>query len=134
MIKMPVYKDKVPAKSGKYWYFRTKYKKLDGTGAQYHSKRYMTKREAQETEAELLIKSHNEASVCAFTFGQLINLFIKNRSTIVKDTTMYGYRNKRPYLDIISNIRLKDFNIKVYERWRRYINSCNLSTRYKNDI
>ena len=49
---MPVYKDKVPAKSGKCWYFRTRYKKLDGTRAQYHSKRYMTKREAQEAEAE----------------------------------------------------------------------------------
>ena len=131
---MPVYKDKVPAKSGKCWYFRTRYKRLDGTRAQYHSKRYMTKREAQEAEAEFLIKSQNEASVSSLTFSQLINLFIENRSTIVKETTMYGYKNKRPYLDPIANIKLKDFNIEVYERWRRYINSCNISTRYKNDI
>ncbi len=120
--------DKVPAKSGKCWYFRTRYKKLDGTRAQYHSKRYMTKREAQEAEAEFLIKSQNEASVSSLTFSQLINLFIENRSTIVKETTMYGYKNKRPYLDTIANVKLKDFNIEVYERWRRYINSCNIST------
>lgn len=131
---MPVYKDKVPAKSGKCWYFRTRYKRLDGTRAQYHSKRYMTKREAQEAEAEFLIKSQNEASVSSLTFSQLINLFIENRSTIVKETTMYGYKNKRPYLDPIANVKLKDFNIEVYKRWRRYINSCNISTRYKNDI
>lgn len=93
--------DKVPAKSGKRWYFRTRYKKSDGTRAQYHSKRYMTKREAQE--AEFLIKSQNEASVSSLSFSQLINLFIENRSTI-----------KRPYLDTIANVKLKDFNIEVY--------------------
>ena len=43
MINMPVYKDKVHAKSDKCWYFRTRYKQLDGSRAQYHSKRYMTK-------------------------------------------------------------------------------------------
>ena len=85
---MPVYKDKVPAKSGKCWYFRTRYKWLDGSRAQYHSKRYMTKREAQEAETEFLIKSQNEASVSAITFNQLIDLFIENSSTRVKDTTM----------------------------------------------
>lgn len=37
----------------------------------------MTKREAQEAEAEFLIKSQNEASVSAITFNQLIDLFIK---------------------------------------------------------
>lgn len=131
---MPVYKDKVPAKSGKCWYFRTRYKRLDGSRAQYHSKRYITKREAQEAEAEFLIKSQNEASVSAMTFNQLIDLFIENRSTRVKNTTMYGYKNKRPYLDPLANVKLKDFNIDVYERWRRYISGCNISTRYKNDI
>ena len=100
----------------------------------YHSKRYMTKQEAQEAETEFLIKSQNEASVSAITFNQLIDLFIENRYTRVKDTTMYGYKNKRTYLDPIANVKLKDFNIDVYERWRRYISSCNISTRYKNDI
>lgn len=114
---MPVYKNKVPAKSGKCWYFRTRYKRLDGTRAQYHYKRYMTKREVQEAEVEFLIKSHNEASVSTLTFSQLINLFIEKRSAIVKETTMYGYKDKHSYLDPIANVKLKDFNIEVYERW-----------------
>lgn len=67
---MPVYKDKVHAKSDKCWYFRTRYKQLDGSRAQYHSKRYMTKWEAQEAEAEFLIKSQNEVSVSVITFNQ----------------------------------------------------------------
>lgn len=51
----------------------------------------MTKRKVQEAETEFLIKSQNEASVSSLTFSQLINLFIENRSTIVKETIMYGY-------------------------------------------
>lgn len=94
----------------------------------------MTKRKVQEVETEFLIKSQNEASVSSLTFSQLINLFIKNRSTIVKETIMYGYKNICPYLDTIANVKIKDFNIEVCERWRRYINSSNISTRYKNDI
>ena len=31
---------------------------------------------------------------------------------------MYDYKNKIPYLDTIANVKLKDFNIDVYERWR----------------
>lgn len=116
MINIPVYKDKFPTKSGKCWYFRTRYKRLDGSRTQYHSKKYMTKRETQEAEAKFLIKSQNDASVSAITFNQLIDLFIKNSSTRVKDTTMYGYKTKRPYLDTIANVKLKDFNIDVHER------------------
>ena len=131
---MPVYKDKYPTKDGRCWFYRTRYKKLDGTSSQYHSKKYMTKREAQEAEAEFLIKSQDEANVSALNFKQLIDLFIENRSTIVKDTTMYNYKNKKVYLEPLYNVKLKNFNIDVYERWRRYIITCNLSTRYKNDI
>ena len=85
----------------------------------------MTKREAQEAEAEFLIKSQNEASVSSLTFSKLINLFIENRSTIVKETTMYNYHNKRRFLEPLYNIRLTNFNIETYERWRQYINRCN---------
>lgn len=52
----------------------------------------MTKREAQEAEAEFLIKSQDEANVSALNLKQLIDLFIENRSTIVKDITMYNYK------------------------------------------
>ena len=45
----------------------------------------MTKREARKAEAEFLIKLQNEASVSAITFNQLIDLFIENRSTRVKE-------------------------------------------------
>lgn len=38
----------------------------------------MTKREAQEAEAEFLIKSQKEASASSLTFSQFINLFIEN--------------------------------------------------------
>lgn len=131
---MPVYKSNTPTKDGRCWFFRTRYKKLDGTKSQYHSKQYATKHEAQDAEAEFKIKSQNEANVSMVTFGQMTSLFIEQRSTIVKDTTKYNYKNKKVYLEPLNNTKLKDFNIDVYERWKRYLNSFNISTRYKNDI
>ena len=68
---MPVYKDKYPTKDGRCWFFRTRHKKLDGTHDQYHSKKYMTRREAQEAEAEFLIKSQDEANVSTLNFKHL---------------------------------------------------------------
>lgn len=110
---MSAYKYKVSAKSGKCQYFRTRYKKLYEIRTQDHFKKIYDKCEVQE--AEFLIKTPNEAIVSALTFNQLINLFIENRTTIIKETTMYDYKNKRPHLNTIANVKLKDFNIKIYE-------------------
>ena len=54
---MPVYKDENPTKDGRQWFFRTRYKDLDGTKKQYHSKKYATRREALDAEAEFKIKA-----------------------------------------------------------------------------
>lgn len=131
---MPVYKDKYSTKDGRCWFFRTRYKDLDGSKKQYHSKRYATRREDLDAEAEFKIQALEEANVSAVTFKQMIELFIEQRSSIVKETTMYNYGNKKRWLEPLYNIKLNDFNLEIYERWRQYINRSNISTRYKNDI
>lgn len=131
---MPVYKDKVATKDGRQWFFRARYTDLDGTKRQRHSKRYATRREAIDAEAEFKIKAHQNADVSQVTFAQMIELFIEQRSSTVKETTMYNYSNKKMWLEPLYNIKLNDFNIEVYERWRQYLNKQNISTRYKNDI
>ena len=87
---MPVYKDKNPTKDGRQWFFRTRYKDLDGTKKQYHSKKYATRHEALDAEAEFKIKALEESNVSTVTFKQMIELFIEQRSSIVKETTMLG--------------------------------------------
>ena len=110
---MPVYKDENPTKDGRQWFFRTRYKDLDGTKKQYHSKKYATRREALDAEAEFKIKALEEANVSTVTFKQMIELFIEQRSSIVKETTMYNYHNKRRFLEPLYNIRLTNFNIET---------------------
>lgn len=132
---MPVYKDeKYMTKDGRQWFFKTRYKTLDGVRKEYHSKKYLTRREAVDAEAEFKIRSQNEANVSLLTFKQLINLYIEHKKSIVKETTVYNYHNKKVYLEPLYNIKLKDYSIEIYERWKAYINSHNLSTKYKNDI
>lgn len=41
--------------------------------------------------------------------------------------------NKLPYLKLLYNIKVKDFNYIQFEKWHDYINSTNLATRTKDD-
>ena len=64
----------------------------------------------------------------------MTELFIEQRSSSVKETTIYNYQNKKRWLEPLYNIRLTYFTIEIYERWRQYLNRFNITTRYKNDI
>ena len=66
-----------------------------------------------------------EANVSTFTFKQMIELFIEQRSSTIKETTMYNYHNQKRFFEPLYNIRLTNFNIETYERWKQYINRCN---------
>lgn len=131
---MPVYKSKEITNDGRCWYFRSRYMELDGTKRQFHSKKYLTKKEAVEAEATFLLKAKTEANVSNINFKQLIDIFVAYKNDKVKETTKYNYRNKMHYLEPLYPIKLKDFSIEIFERWKSYVNSNNLSTKYKNDI
>lgn len=131
---MPVYKYKYPTKDGRCWFFRCSYRELDGTRRQYHSKKYLTRKEAQEAEALYLINAKTEANVSNINFKQLVELFVDYKKDKVKETTVYNYGNKIRYIEPLYKVKLKDFDILVYEEWKRFINGNNIATRYKNDI
>lgn len=52
----------------------------------------------------------------------------------VKVTTLSNYRNMMVYLEPLENIKLESFNIRHFERWRQFMNSKSISTRYKNGV
>lgn len=131
---MPVYKNNIATKDGRQWFFKTGYTTLDGIRKSYHSKKYSTRREALDAEAEFKIKSRNDADVSQINFEQLIELFINHKKNQVKETTMSNYSKKRMYLQPLYKVKLKDFTIEIYERWKQYINEHNLATRTKNDL
>lgn len=131
---MGVYKDKRITKDSKCWYYKLRYDELDGSYAQKRSKKYATKKEAEDAEFEFKLKLHNHENQSNMTFKDMIYIFIDYKKDKVKETTYYNYGNKKVYLEPLYNIKLKDFNIMQFESWKEYINSTKLSTKYKNDI
>lgn len=131
---MGIYKDKEITKDGKQWFFKIRYEDIDGSHKSKKSGRFATKKEAESAEFAFKLKLHNHENQSTITLEEMMNLFIDYKKDKVRDTTMYNYGNKKRYLEPLYNIPLKDFNIIQFERWKDYINSTHLSTKYKNDI
>ena len=131
---MGVYKDNRPTKDGKIWFFKTQYEDIDGLYKTKKSGRFHTKKEAEQAELEFKIKIHEHENQNEMTFERLIDLFLNFKETRVRENTFYGYKNKLPYLKLLYNIKVKDFNYIQFEKWHDYINSTDLATRTKNDI
>lgn len=134
---MAVYKAKEgKTKDGRVWFFKVRYQDMDGRRKQYKSGKFVTKKEAEDAELGYRMKLFNHENQDKITINEMIDLFVENRtSTIeVKPTTLYNYGNKKTYLKSLLNIKVKDFNINHYDKWKKEINATHLSTRYKNDI
>ena len=127
-------KAKEGTKDGRTWMVDLTYRDYLGRPRRYHSKKFATRREAKEHEAEYKVNIKNITEFSDLTFKELIEEHYKYQADKVKPTTLYNYRNMMVYLEPLLNIKLESFNIRHYEMWRQYINKQKISTRYKNGI
>ena len=119
---MGVYKtNNGKTKDGRCWFFKIRYNDLSGRNKQYKSGKYATKKEAETAELQFRLKIHQHENQENITFDEMIDMFVENRTeTInVKPTTLYNYKNKKTYLQPLLNIKLKDFNINHYDKWKK---------------
>ncbi len=121
-------------KDGRKWYFSTYYKGLDGVNRLHRSKKYMTKKEAQEAERKFLLSIDEKINYKNMTFKDLYYAFYDYQNDKVRETTMQTYRDRIKYLELLEKIKLSDLNIKHFELWKKEINKLSLSTTYKNDL
>lgn len=130
-------KDNVRTKDGRKYYYRFSY-----NGKRYQSKKFKTKHEAElfekEHKLELLLrekknqeKKKKEKSI---TFKELYEEFYKYKLDKVKQTTLYSYRMRIPFLEMLYDIEVRDFNSDKYLAWRSYMINRNLSIRTLNGI
>ena len=131
---MSVNKKKRATKDGRCWVFQTSYKNLLGEVKNYTSKRFKTKKEAQEAERIFIETLTNKFDYSEMTFLDLYNKYIEKQKHTVKKTTMHSYYQRWEYLKDLSNVKLVDFDIPHYELWRRTIMNINISDEYRNDI
>lgn len=122
------------AKDGRSWFVDLAYKDLLGKRHRYHSKKFATRREAKDHEAEYKMKIKNQNEFTDLSFKDLIQEHYQYQQDKVKVTTLSNYKNMMVYLEPLENIKLESFNIRHFEMWRQFMNSKPISTRYKNGV
>ena len=117
-----------PTKDGRCWYFRI-YK----NGKQFNSKKYFTKKEAQDEEALAIIKRDNPLNK---SFNLILDSFIKEIENTSKYLTFLSKKR-----DLNAHVRpfFKDYNInkintQIICDWADYLNKKNLALITKNKI
>ena len=127
-------KQKEWTKDGRKWIFYTRYKDLFGNIKQYRSKKYLTKKEAQEAERVFLLNLDKYRPDNNMTFKDLYLAFYEYQEDKVKETTLHTYKDRMRYMALLDNVKVKEFNLQHYELWRKKILEYNLSTRTRNYI
>ncbi len=132
---MPVYKYNKATKDGRQWIYKVSVKDVYGNNKQIASKRYATKTEAKQAEAQFWLEYHKPSTpIEDLTFRELYERFLVHQSDKVRDTTKYNYKNKLVHVESMLDIKCKDYTIEMFEQWKDEINSKNISTTFKNDI
>ena len=93
-------------KDSRSWYVDLAYKDLFGKSHRYHSKKFATRREAKDHEAEYKRKIENQNEFTDLTFKDLIQEHYQYQQDKVKVTTLSNYRNMMVYLEPLDNIKL----------------------------
>ena len=122
-------------KDGRKWIFYDYVKNLDGTRRKYKSKKFFTKTETLKAEREFLTTNTEKADKDRnMTFKDLYTLFYAYKEDKVKFTTLKTYRDREKFFTSMDNIKLKDFNIEHFEKWKKEINSYGFTTNHKNHL
>ena len=128
---MAVFKSKEKTKDGRQWYFKSYKKDIEGNNKAYKSKKYLTKREADEAEALFLLKRDNPhkkkfISVALDYFDDL-----KQRN---KESTYYSHyscfaTHIKPYFE---RKDINDINTLDINNWKTVMLKKGYSINYLN--
>lgn len=130
---MAIYKDKNKTKDGRCWYFKVYKKDFNGVNKAYKSKRYMTKKEAQEEEALFLLKRDNPLRK---PFSLIANDYFNHLKKVKKastyDTRVRDYHNHiEPYL---KDFEITSITTSVLNEWKNQIEKLGYSLNYCNKL
>lgn len=125
---MSIYKSSEPTKDGRCWYFRS-YK----NGKQFKSKKYFTKKEAQDEEALYILKRDNPLNK---SFEVILDSFIIE---LEKNSKYLTYLSKKRDLNVhvrpfFKNYNINKINTQLICEWSEYLNKKNLALITKNKI
>lgn len=130
---MAVYKDDNKTKDGRSWYFKTYKKDFDGNNKAYKSKRYETKKEAQEAERLFLMKRDNPLRK---KFIDIANNYFIELKRQKKDETIYSYimdykKHIKPFFE---NNYINDITVLSINEWKNLLEKKTYKITYLNKL
>ena len=130
---MSIYKSKIITSDGRSWFYRIRYKDIYGVSHDYTSKKFLTKKEATESEALKRIEFNDyKGSRCSITikdaFYQYVNLKQVRKQTKLKEYNLFKY------LQPIENMKINLFYKDDYLKYKSYLDSLEYTLGYKNKI
>lgn len=130
---MAIYKDKTPTKDGRCWYFKVYKKDFEGNNKAYKSKRYSTKKEAQEEEALFLLKRDNPTHK---SFKLVANDFFKNLYKENKESTVSTYVTayNKHIAQFFEKYNIDEINIKEIKNWKETLETKGYKASYLNKL
>ena len=130
---MAVFKSKEKTKDGRQWYFKSYKKDIEGNNKAYKSKKYLTKREADEAEALFLLKRDNPSrknfSLVAIDYLEYCK---KNRKESTYDTILRDFKKHiEPYF---SKYDINDLDVHKLKEWKDIIEKKGYSYNFSNKL
>ena len=120
-------------KDGRRWQFYTFVNSREGIKKRYYSKLFFTKRDAEIAEMEFVVGvKNNEVNVTDMTLGDLMDEFYEYKKDKVKNATLNDYKWIRPKVAMLEPIKVSEFEINHFLKWRSYISSLDLQIKTKN--
>ena len=122
-------------KSGIKYCFTLRYADITGNTKQYTSKGYDTKKEAELEEAKFRLKvNENKVSASTLTFNQIFQEYIEYRSKDIKPQSLNKVVNLYKVFEPIGNIKINNFDLNTYRKFRLYIEEKHYSLEYNNKL
>ena len=120
-------------KDGRSWVFNVIIYDTVGNKKRYGSKKYLTKQEAKEAETDFLTKVNTkEINVTDMTFKDLYDEFFEYKQDKVKHTTIKTYIINSKPLEVFWNLKIRDFTVQHYIKWRADMAKRDLALKTKN--
>jgi len=128
---MAIYKDTTKTKDGRQWYFKVYKKDFEGNSKPYKSKRYLTKKEAQDAEALFILKRDNPVHKL---FKIVAKEYLDNIYKIRKESTGYSYEKDynlhiKPYFE---KFNIDEITISQVREWKDTLEKKDYSIKYLN--
>ncbi len=130
---MAVFKDNNKTSDGRCWYFKVYKKDINGVNKAYKSKRYITKKEAQEEEALFILKRDNPTNK---SFLLVAKDYFKEMYSIRKESSVYSYENAyiNHIMPFFEDLNINNINVSIINNWKQIEMEKGLKITYLNKL